>query len=90
VTRRSRTVGGERKKKETIKESGITAVRAGREKQRKKERKKKKKRRKDGSSRRVPDALSGFVCDLHNQRPDPSVFYSTSLTLTPFPWYTIA
>jgi len=42
-----------------------------RKKQRKKE---KRKREKDGSSRRVPDALSGFVCDLHSQRPDPSVF----------------
>jgi hypothetical protein len=45
---------------------------AGREKQSKKE---KKRKRKDGSSnRRVPDALSGFVCDLHSQTPDPSVF----------------
>jgi hypothetical protein len=35
--------------------------------------KRRKKKEKDGSSRRVLEALSGFVCDLHNQRPDPSV-----------------
>jgi hypothetical protein len=57
---------------------------------RKTEEERKEKKRKDGSSRRVPDALSGFVCDLHSQSRIPPSFYSTSLTLTPFPWNTIA
>ena len=62
----------ERKMKKTIKGSGITVVRAGREKNR--GRKKRKRKEKMAAAERVPDALSGFVCDLHSQKPDPSVF----------------
>jgi hypothetical protein len=38
------------------------------------ERKEKREEKRWQSSRRIPDALSGFVCDLHSQTPDPSVF----------------
>lgn len=37
-------------------------------------RKKRKRKEKMAAAERVPDALSGFVCDLHSQKPDPSVF----------------